>query len=217
MHGVKVYFFVVVIVLFINKLFAQDTLFLINSTKVVAKISEINPDQIKYKRIDNIDGPLYILNKNSVKYIIYSNGLKEEIESFSIQNSNAVQTATLNSNNELNLQTNTTTVEYGTELTERRGRIDARKYYTHDGGAIGTGITSFFCSPICGLIPAIAITNNEPKEENLGMPNPSKKDYRYKVGYKQEASKMKNKRNWIAYGVGSGAFLVALLILAAAF
>ncbi|MCA0429398.1 MAG: hypothetical protein LCH32_02730 [Bacteroidetes bacterium] len=213
MRFFKTYIFIL-ICLFFNKLFAQDTLILNNSTNVIAKVLEINPDQIKYKRFDNIDGPLYILNKSSVKFIIYSNGLKEQIEPSSTQQVSTIQTqTTTNSNNEVKPQSTNATEEYGTELTERRGRIDARKYYTHDGGAIGTGITTFFCSPICGLIPAIAITSNEPKEENLGMPSPNKKDYRYKVGYKQEASKMKSKRNWVAYGVGSGAFIVGWMIL----
>lgn len=212
MRFIKTYIFILISLCYIN-LSAQDTLILNNSTKVIAKILEINPDQIKFKRLDNIDGPLYILNKSSVKYIVYSNGLKEQIESSTNQQTTTIQTQTINLNNEVKAQSTNTNEEYGSELTERRGRIDARKYYTHDGGAIGTGITTFFCSPICGLIPAIAITSNEPKEENLGMPSPNKKDYRYKVGYKQEASKMKSKRNWVAYGVGSGAFIVGWMIL----
>jgi hypothetical protein len=212
MRFIKTYIFILISLCYIN-LSAQDTLILNNSTKVIAKILEINPDQIKFKRLDNIDGPLYILNKSSVKYIVYSNGLKEQIESSPNQQATTIQTQTINLNNEVKAQSTNTNEEYGSELTERRGRIDARKYYTHDGGAIGTGITTFFCSPICGLIPAIAITSNEPKEENLGMPSPNKKDYRYKIGYKQEASKMKSKRNWVAYGVGSGAFIVGWMIL----
>jgi hypothetical protein len=39
---------------------AQDTLFLKDNTKVVAKVLEINDLEIKYKAFSNIDDSLYI-------------------------------------------------------------------------------------------------------------------------------------------------------------
>ncbi len=41
---------------------------------VKAKVLEINETQIKYKRCDNLDGPLMVINKNDVYSIKYTNG-----------------------------------------------------------------------------------------------------------------------------------------------
>lgn len=194
---------------------AQDTLFLRNSSKVVVKLSEITPTQLKYKRFDNLDGPNYAINKSEVEYVVFANGLKEQFELTTSNNSNNNTSSNQPIiNNSPNTQgTSTDSENYGNEQTELKGRIDARRYYTHNGGAIGTGVTSFFCGPVCGLIPAIAINNNEPADENLGMPTPEKKDYRYKLGYKQEAYKIKRRKNWIAYGVGSVSGIAAIIIV----
>ncbi|MFN7911924.1 MAG: hypothetical protein ACK5QC_08855 [Bacteroidota bacterium] len=193
---------------------AQDTLFLRNSSKVVVKLSEITPTQLKYKRFDNMEGPNYAINKSEVDYVIFANGLKEQFELTSYNNSNNNTSTQPIINNAPSSQNSNNQIEnYGDEQTELKGRIDARRYYTHNGGAIGTGVTSFFCGPVCGLIPAIAINNNEPKDENLGMPVPEKKDYRYKLGYKQEAYKIKRRKNWIAYGVGSVSGIAAAIII----
>jgi hypothetical protein len=57
---------------------AQDTIVL-NSTEIIAaKVMEVSGMEIKYKRADNPDGPLYVKRLNRVKKIIYKNG-KEEI------------------------------------------------------------------------------------------------------------------------------------------
>lgn len=198
---------------------AQDTLFLRNSSKVVVKLSEITPTQLKYKRFDNLDGPNYSINKSEVEYIIFANGLKEQFDLNSNNNNsnNTVSTQPIINNSPNTQGTSTDSENYGNEQSELKGRIDARRYYTHNGGAIGTGVTSFLCGPVCGLIPAISITSNEPADENLGMPTPEKKDYRYKLGYKQEAYKIKRRKNWIAYGVGSVSGIAASIIILVAF
>jgi hypothetical protein len=196
---------------------AQDTLFLRNSSKVVVKLNEITPTQLKYKRFDNMEGPNYSINKSEVDYVIFANGLKEQFELTTYTNSNNNSSTEPIINNAPSTQNSNNQPEnYGNEQTELKGRIDARRYYTHNGGAIGTGVTSFFCGPVCGLIPAIAINNNEPADENLGMPSPEKKDYRYKLGYKQEAYKIKRRKNWIAYGVGSVSGIAAAIIISIA-
>jgi hypothetical protein len=57
--------------------FAQDTIYKYSAEKVVVKITEISPTEIKYKRFDFQDGPLYTESKNDIKMIIYANGLRE--------------------------------------------------------------------------------------------------------------------------------------------
>lgn len=59
--------------------FSQDTIVLINNEIVIAKILEVAPTTIKYKRFDMQDGPDYIQDNNNVKKIIYKNGITETV------------------------------------------------------------------------------------------------------------------------------------------
>lgn len=60
--------------------FAQDTITKRNSEKVIAKILEISPTEVKYKKFDYQDGPTYIDKKSDIKMIIFANGMKEVFE-----------------------------------------------------------------------------------------------------------------------------------------
>jgi hypothetical protein len=51
-----------------------DVIYFRNNKVVSAKVVEINSTDIKYKRCDNLDGPLIVVEKNSVKSILYKNG-----------------------------------------------------------------------------------------------------------------------------------------------
>jgi len=53
---------------------AQDVIITKNAEKVEAKIVEISPTEIKYKKTNNLDGPTFILYTSDVQTIIYSNG-----------------------------------------------------------------------------------------------------------------------------------------------
>lgn len=57
--------------------FCQDTIVKLNSMAIPAKITEITPSEIKYKKFNFLDGPTYVENKSEVQYIRFSNGLKE--------------------------------------------------------------------------------------------------------------------------------------------
>jgi hypothetical protein len=58
--------------------FAQDTIVKYNGESILAKIIEINPTEVKYKKFTFQDGPLYVEAKAGIKMIKYSNGTKEE-------------------------------------------------------------------------------------------------------------------------------------------
>lgn len=64
----------------VNVAFAQDTITKRNAEKIVAKILEIGTTEIKFKKFDNQEGPLYIVNKSEIKMIVYANGMKELFE-----------------------------------------------------------------------------------------------------------------------------------------
>lgn len=57
--------------------FAQDLLIKKNGEEVPVKILELTPDFIKYKRSDNLDGPIISIRKQDVFMVKYANGVKE--------------------------------------------------------------------------------------------------------------------------------------------
>ncbi|MFL5763312.1 MAG: hypothetical protein ACJ77K_05165 [Bacteroidia bacterium] len=57
---------------------AQDTIFTRAGESIPAKVLEITPGEVKYKKSYMLDGPSYVLYKSDVKAIRYSNGQREE-------------------------------------------------------------------------------------------------------------------------------------------
>ena len=57
--------------------FAQDNIVLKNGDEINAKISEVGESNIKYRKFNNLDGPIYTKSKDEIFYIKYSNGEKE--------------------------------------------------------------------------------------------------------------------------------------------
>ncbi|MBL7884447.1 MAG: hypothetical protein JNL69_10295 [Bacteroidia bacterium] len=73
--------FISVFIIFCSlNLKAQDTIVKITGEKVIAKIIEITPTEVKYKKIEFIDGPTYVDYKSKIEFIVFSNGLKEFFE-----------------------------------------------------------------------------------------------------------------------------------------
>ena len=70
--------------------FGQDNIILRDGEEILSKVLKINPENIEYKKISNLQGPTYTLDKTDVFMIKYENGEKEvfpEKESYS-NNSN---------------------------------------------------------------------------------------------------------------------------------
>ncbi|MBR1538638.1 MAG: hypothetical protein IJ636_03935 [Bacteroidales bacterium] len=57
--------------------FAQDLITKKDGTDIKAKITEVNNDNVKYKRSDNPNGPTYTISKSEILMIIYGNGVRE--------------------------------------------------------------------------------------------------------------------------------------------
>ncbi len=97
-----------------------------------------------------------------------------------------------------------------------KGQLDAeRNYHKYKGAGTGTLIASLV-SPLIGLVPAIICSANSPKTENLGYPNENLlKQQEYYLGYTQKAKKIKQRKVWTNWGIGFGANLIAVLIIAA--
>ena len=54
-----------------------DNIIFKNADELSAKVIEITTDVVKYKRCDNLDGPLISVSKNEILMIRYKNGTKE--------------------------------------------------------------------------------------------------------------------------------------------
>ncbi len=54
--------------------FAQDVIITTDAQKIEAKIMEVSKSEIKYKELDNLDGPLFTLATSDINTIICANG-----------------------------------------------------------------------------------------------------------------------------------------------
>jgi hypothetical protein len=57
-----------------------DTIVLRNGAQILVKITEVNPERIKYKYCDSPNEVLRTVYKNDVNYIVYANGHRETFE-----------------------------------------------------------------------------------------------------------------------------------------
>lgn len=53
---------------------AQDLIVKSDSTRIEARVTEITPSEVRYKRFSNPDGPTYVLPYAGIEYIRYANG-----------------------------------------------------------------------------------------------------------------------------------------------
>ncbi len=88
---------------------SQDIIVSKDGKTIKAKVMEITQSEIKYKRFDNIDGPLISISKDGILIINYQNGTKETFGRNEImQTSNTAAVTSSNTKNvrlesELNL------------------------------------------------------------------------------------------------------------------
>jgi hypothetical protein len=70
-----------IFVIFTCSLAAQDTIRFTDEKVSAVKVSEVGLTEIKYNRFDNLTGPVYVVEKNLVRYIKYANG---SVDSFNV-------------------------------------------------------------------------------------------------------------------------------------
>lgn len=56
---------------------AQDTIKFLNGRVEAVKVMEVGLGKVKYKKMENLNGPLYLLDEAEVDYIKYQNGVVE--------------------------------------------------------------------------------------------------------------------------------------------
>lgn len=62
---------------------AQDIITRKSGEDIRAKILEVAPDQVSYKKFDNQDGPTFIIKKSDILMITYENGEREVVKNSS--------------------------------------------------------------------------------------------------------------------------------------
>lgn len=56
---------------------AQDLIVKTDAGRIEARVTEISPDAVRYKRFSNPDGPTYVLPVSEIDYILYPNGERD--------------------------------------------------------------------------------------------------------------------------------------------
>lgn len=64
---------------------AQDKIILKTGTTIEAKVLEINANTVKYKKFNNLEGPIFVEDKTGIQIIVYENGENEIFEESSVQ------------------------------------------------------------------------------------------------------------------------------------
>ena len=67
----KIVLLVVLFILWISFVYAQDLIVLRDGTTIEAKIQEVSPTEIKFLRADNLEGPVRTILKSDVNLIMY--------------------------------------------------------------------------------------------------------------------------------------------------
>jgi hypothetical protein len=71
---IKQIFFTIFFIAIAFCCFAQDIIVTTDAQKIEAKILEVSESVVKYKEMDNIEGPTFVLSTENISSIIYENG-----------------------------------------------------------------------------------------------------------------------------------------------
>lgn len=219
--------------------YAQDVL-TTATEELKVKVLEITPTEVKYKRFDNLDGPLITVLKKDVAKLVYSNGIVQ-IDNQSIVKPvkthkykiNEEGTIVLSEKKPENVSPKPTSVEpkiiennttptqqkpiinHGYDDMYKQGVNDANIYYqNYKGAGTGTLVTSLLLGPVIGLIPAGICSGTKPSSSNLTFPDVQlTKNINYTNGYMNQAAKIKRKKVWMNFAIGSIISVTTIVIV----
>jgi len=196
----RILFIVMALGVVTTSIFSQDIITKKTGEDISAKVSEITQTEIKYKKFDNLEGPIVSILKSEVIMIRYENGTKDVFNETSAQSVVSSQTTVNNVTD---------------EDMALKGREDAKANYRGaKSGAGWTAATTILFSPIIGVIPAVACSSAAPSDDNLNYrDNNLMKNTAYSKAYIDQAHKTKKKKVWTSFGIGSGAWVLLILLL----
>jgi hypothetical protein len=187
-----------------NSIQAQDTLLMRYSENIIVKVIEVGKTEVKYKKQDNLNGPMFSILKSDLLMIKYENGTTDDFS-----NIKKIEVA-----------------DFSALDASFQGKIDARKFYTgNKNGAIASILalipisvmnqssSKMFNAMIPSLVFATATSLKKPKDENLNYPNISLMENEdYANSYRKEAKKIKNRKIWKGILGGIGGIMLAGVI-----
>ncbi len=188
----KVLFILIATIAYNTISFAQDVITKRNGTDIISKVLEVTATEVKYKAIDNLEGPTFTALKSEILMIRYSNGSKDVFEEEKLQ----------------------TTVEPKINMCNK-GKEDSRVFYRGQGSGSGWTIaTTILLSPVIGVIPAAISSSSEPSMEKLNYPDSDlMRNSEYSNCYIEQATKKKKSKIWSSFGVSSAIWLGLILLL----
>jgi hypothetical protein len=173
---------------------AQDTLTMRSGDHLIVKVIEVGSTEVKYKKVNNINGPIFSTLKSDLILIRYENGSKDDFSNVKIESAKSDE-------NQFN-----------------QGYNDATKYYKSYKLA-GTAVFFTSAFPLygwfLGVSPALLLSSATPLDENLDYPDINlMKNEQYARGYKAQAKNIKRKkiiRNYVS-GLATCVVLSGLMI-----
>lgn len=188
--------------LFCIQLQAQDTIYFHRQEKEVAKILEINPTEIVYRKMSYLDGPVFRSMKSDVDSIRFANGMKE-VFGAAIVKSNESSSPSPAVRNE--------------RESYAMGVSDADQYYR---GHKGIGTASYI-SGLFGLYGfPVPLVGSLVRPTNMLRYVPDVKRYNtdapYFNGFNSRAKSIKSNKAWSNYGYGAATTTGVFLILVVA-
>jgi len=191
---IRTVFFLILFILTGAGSFAQDVITKKNGEDIQAKVLEVSKDEVRYRKFDNPDGPVFILPVSDLIMIRYENGTKDLF----------------------NTEANVPADDYAEPAEDMfmKGQKDATRYYKgYKAAGTGTLILSLL-SPLVGLIPAVGCSATTPKPVNLGYPSQKLFNHPdYKNGYTVRAKRIKSGKVWTNWGIAFGVNLILVLAM----
>ena len=140
--------------------YTQDLITKKDGTEIQAKVLEVTPVEVKFKRFDNQAGPLFTILRTDIYMIKYENGTNAIFDQVEFQNNPESNSA------DAFLQANSNNGNLCLQAEQ-----DANKNYEAKHSGKGwTCATAILTSPLLALIPAAICAGIEPKESNLKYP-----------------------------------------------
>lgn len=204
----KAFYLIISLILLTNNLNAQDVITKRNGEDINAKVLEISDLEVKYKKFDFLDGPTYTEKKSEILIIRYENGSKDIFEE-EVKEKIVITPYRPKSN------VNRDGLPALKGVNTEDGREDARRYYrAQNTGAGWTGVTAALTTPVFGLIPAVICSSTVPKDFNLDYPDDDlMDDYDYAYSYRNEAKRIKSKKVWGGFAIGTAVWLVSFVLV----
>ncbi len=84
---------------------AKDVIVLNNTSSIEAKILEVTPTEVKYKKLNYLDGPTFVIYKSDIRTITYGNG---DVESFVQKEEKSTVAESTNANTSASVNTTAT-------------------------------------------------------------------------------------------------------------